>query len=54
VLCLTCAALTCASAAIVINEIHYNPDVKTEHVEFIELFNTESSTVDLSGWYFSA
>ena len=52
-LCLTCAALTRASAAIVINEIHYNPDVKTEHVEFVELYNAGSNTVDLSGWYFS-
>jgi len=24
---------------IIINEIHYNPDVKTEPVEFVELFN---------------
>ena len=26
-------------ASIVINEIHYNPDVKTEPVEFVELYN---------------
>ncbi len=41
-------------AAIVINEIHYDPDVKTEFVEFIELFNTGTNTVDLTGWRFSA
>jgi len=43
--------LTRASAAIVINEIHYNPDVKTEPVEFVGLVNAGSDTVDMSGWY---
>jgi len=38
---------------IVINEIHYNPDVKTEPVEFIELYNAGSSPVNLGGWSFS-
>jgi hypothetical protein len=38
---------------VVINEIHYDPDVKTEQVEFVELYNTTSQSVDLSGWYFS-
>jgi len=38
---------------VVINEIHYDPDVKTELVEFIELHNTGPSDIDLSGWYFS-
>lgn len=37
---------------VVINEIHCNPDVETELVEFIELFNSGSSTIDLSGWFF--
>ena len=36
--------------AIIINEIHHDPDVKTELVEFIELHNTGNQTVDLSGW----
>jgi len=39
-----------AQGAILINEVHYDPDVKTEPVEFIELFNSGSNTVDLSGW----
>jgi hypothetical protein len=39
-----------ANAAIVINEIHYNPDVKTERAEFIELYNNSPTPVDLSGW----
>lgn len=43
-----------ARGEIVINEIHYDPDVKTEPVEFIELFNAGGSAVDLSGWRFSA
>ncbi len=38
---------------IVINEIHYDPDVRTELVEFIELYNGGAGPVDLSGWYFS-
>ncbi|MGD2095854.1 MAG: lamin tail domain-containing protein, partial [Phycisphaerales bacterium] len=39
--------------SVVINEIHYDPDVRTELVEFIELYNFGSTNVDLSGWYFS-
>jgi hypothetical protein len=37
-----------------INEIHYDPDVKTELVEFVELYNSGSATADISGWYFSS
>ncbi len=37
-------------AGVVINEIHYNPDVKTEHVEFVELYNTGPGAADISGW----
>jgi hypothetical protein len=50
--CFGTAALS-ASAQIVINEIHYDPDVKTELVEFIELHNTGPSAVNLSGWQFT-
>ena len=39
-----------AFAAVVINEIHYNPDVKTEPAEFVELVNTGTKTVNLAGW----
>ncbi len=35
---------------VVINELHYDPDDKTEPVEFIELVNWEEEPVDLSGW----
>ena len=37
-------------AQVVINEIHANPDVKTEFVEFIELHNLGNAPVNLSGW----
>lgn len=37
-------------AALVINEIHVAPDVKTELVEFVELVNPDAAEVDLSGW----
>src|SRR4051812_25495329 len=36
-----------------INEIHYDPDVKTELVEFIELYNPDAGDIDLSEWSFS-
>jgi hypothetical protein len=38
---------------VVINEIHYNPDVETQLVEFVELFNTTAAAIDLSNWSFS-
>lgn len=41
------------SAAIVINEIHYDPDVKTEPAEFIELHNAGTNPVNLAGWTLS-
>jgi lamin tail-like protein/CotH protein len=37
---------------VVINEIHYDPDVKTELAEFVELYNAGASSVDISQWYF--
>ncbi|MHC4743428.1 MAG: lamin tail domain-containing protein, partial [Planctomycetota bacterium] len=37
---------------VIINEIHYDPDVKTELVEYIELYNRSGFDVDISGWYF--
>ena len=37
---------------VVINELHTNPDVKTELVEFVELHNCGTAAVDLSGWSF--
>ncbi len=38
---------------IVLNEIHYHPDIDTEAVEFIELLNAGDAPVDLSGWLFT-
>lgn len=40
-----------AAPAVVINEIHYNPEEGSE-LEFIELYNPAASPVDLSGWAF--
>jgi hypothetical protein len=40
-------------SAVIINEIHYNPYVKTELVEFVELYNAGATDIDISGWYFS-
>ena len=36
--------------SVVITELHTNPDVKTDRVEFVELHNSGTEEVDLSGW----
>jgi len=38
---------------VVINEIHYDADPKTDAIEFVELHNAGGKDVDLSGWRFS-
>ena len=38
------------AAHVIINEIHYDPDIKTELVEFIELHNAGDQAADLSRW----
>src|SRR5262245_51380621 len=43
-----------ADGPVFINEIHYDPDIKTEQVEFIELYNSTSFPINLSGWAFTA
>src|SRR6185369_1126536 len=50
---LSAFAAVAAQNKVLINEIHYNPDVKTEQVEFIELYNNDTNAVNLAGWYFS-
>ncbi|NQU24531.1 MAG: lamin tail domain-containing protein, partial [Candidatus Nealsonbacteria bacterium] len=35
---------------VVINEVHYDPEDNAVRGEFIELYNTTASNVDLSGW----
>jgi hypothetical protein len=37
-------------ADVVINEIHYNPAVKTDRTEFVELYNSGATSVALDGW----
>lgn len=49
----TPGAANIPGAGVVINEIHYNPDIKTERVEFIELVNNSSVNVNISGWQFT-
>jgi len=53
VVALWSAAALSLPAQVVINEIHYAPDVKTELVEFLELYNAGNSAVNLSGWQFT-
>ena len=52
--CLLSSGFTGEAGTVVINEIHYNPDIKTELVGFIELFNTAATPVNLSGWTISS
>lgn len=40
-------------ARVLINEIHYHPEPKTELAEFIELYNSGPDPVNLSGWQIS-
>jgi methionine-rich copper-binding protein CopC len=42
-----------APLSVVINEIHFDADVKTELVEFVELYNAGAEAADLSLWCFS-
>ncbi|HUU90909.1 MAG TPA: lamin tail domain-containing protein [Phycisphaerae bacterium] len=39
--------------SVVINEIHYDPDIKTEPAEYVELYNTTADPIDISHWRFS-
>ena len=41
-------------ADVVINEIHYDPEPKTELVEFVELLNNGDQSVSLDGWSFTS
>ena len=42
--------LEAAAPAVVINELNYNPEDDNPADEFIELFNTTGTAVDLTGW----
>jgi hypothetical protein len=38
---------------VIINEVHYDSNPKTEKTEFLELYNNRTIELDLSGWHFS-
>ena len=40
-------------ANVVVNELNYNPD-GDDITEFIELWNIDSETIDISGWFFGS
>ena len=44
---------TPTAVGVVINEIHANPNVKTELSEFVEIANTSNAAVNIAGWRFS-
>ena len=52
--CSLVVTLSQAFAGILINEIHYNPDVTTEPAEFVELINAGTNTVNLACWSLSS
>ncbi|MCF7976392.1 MAG: lamin tail domain-containing protein [Phycisphaerae bacterium] len=45
-----CTLVGAQSPGVVINEIHYDPDANTNHVEFVELFNAGTDPVNLGAW----
>jgi hypothetical protein len=47
-----CGLLHGQESLVVINEIHYDPDLNYERVEFVELHNPGPIDVDLAGWRF--
>ena len=47
------AVASVAVAQPVINEIHYDPEIKTDWVEFVELYNPTDQDIDLAGWSFA-
>lgn len=46
----SCFLATSLRAAVVINEIHYDPYQKMERLEFIELHNTGTEAVNIGDW----
>src|SRR5687768_10911458 len=53
-ICALAVTVSPSFSRILINEIHYDPPIKTELTEFIELHNSGTTGVDLSGWSFTA
>ena len=38
-------------ATVVVSEVIYNPHGTEQLIEWMEIFNTGNSSVDISGWY---
>ncbi len=47
------SGVSAAPGSVIINELMYNPGTGNQDDEFIELYNTTSSPIDLEGWCFS-
>ncbi len=43
-----------APESVIISELMYNPGTGNQNDEFLELYNTTASNIDLSGWAFTA
>lgn len=52
-ICLALSLTTQGLADVVINEIHHTPRPKQVFGEFVELFNSGTEPVDMSGWAFT-
>ena len=46
-------AMAAAPNAVIINELMYNPASDVHDDEFLELYNTTASSIDLNGWCFT-
>lgn len=53
VLAMACLVTAALQANVVINEIHYDPAIKTDLAEFVELHNNGSAGVSVAGWQLS-
>ena len=52
---LVTSAVMAQTANLVITEISYNPaESRTDSTEYVEIYNNGSSSVDLTGYYFSS
>ncbi len=50
---LLCGRVECSAGPVMINEIHHSPVPRQQPLEFVELFNSGTNAVELSGWRLS-